>query len=95
MSDLEKQKLSNFEKKLEKNKASKENDVNNNQSKANEIQVNKVADEEKRKTRKRTRSKNIIKREANRIIKLCKPIPITMLLVILSINYISSFSEGI
>jgi hypothetical protein len=56
MSDLVKQKLSNFEKKLEKNKASKENVVNNN-----EIQVNEVVDEEKRKTRKRTNPKTSLK----------------------------------
>ncbi len=95
MSDLVKEKLSNLEKELEKNKASNENDVNSNQRKTNEIKANEVVDKEKQKTRNRTKSKNIIKREANRMIKLFKPISVTMLLVILSIYYISFFSEGI
>jgi hypothetical protein len=94
MSDLVKEKLSNLEKKSEKNKASNENDVNSNQRKANEIKINEVVHKEKHKTLKRTKSKNIIKREANRIIKLFKPISVTMLAVILSIYYISFFSEG-
>jgi hypothetical protein len=78
MSNLVKEKLSNLEKKLEKNKASNENYVNSNQRKANEIKVNEVVDKEKQKTRKRTKSENIIKREANRIIKLFKPISVAM-----------------
>jgi hypothetical protein len=47
MSDLVKEKLSNLEKELEKNKASNENDVNSNQRKTNEIKANEVVDKEK------------------------------------------------